>query len=779
MKNLLADLVYTCSRYWSHCIFLSFIFTFLLHQETHAQKNNQSQKVDSLLALNQSYRQPDSVKVMLFEQIYKGYLKLKDADKFEEYVDKTVALAQKLKLRNISGFALYRRAKFYHGKTIFIKSEKYYHLAITEFELAKNLDMVAGTYLNLGALYTAIPDYAKCLEVNQKAIAIYEQMGNESDLASCYTNLSAVYQALGNHSQSLVYLNMALKIFANDNVHSRGVAVVNELIGTAYHEANPSELEKMGIHPKDRLSVALQYYQKSLKVADLLNDKSIMSSVRKSMGDIYNAMDKKDLALSTYQKAIQIGKDLDDKSSYVDCLYALGKFYQQQHDYANALALFKDSYKLADENNLTEPKINAALGLSDSYNELKDYNQSLSFYKQYIVLRDQIFNEDKEKEITRRQMQIDFDYKEKDYRYKQKITGIELQKQVLLAKQQQQELYLKKQQLALSDQEKSLQRLTFLKKQLDLEIAQKNQSGKFERAKLQAKYETSLRDKQISKQEQQIKFDWRIKIFLSIGLALVFFIAAIIYYNQRKTKLLNKVINQQRQELEQLNKVKDKIFSVVSHDMRTPVNALISFIQLLEGGNIDQEKLNRYAATLKHNLSYTSTMMENLLNWAASQMQGFHPDMETLNIHQLIDEVMNAVLHHADAKNIKIENNTDPDIHFKADTNMLSLIVRNLISNAIKFTPRNGLITLSDKSLENELHITIADDGTGLSNHQLAHFNKTSYNGAGISTLGTEKEKGTGLGLILCRTFIDLMGGKISATKNNPAGTVFTITLPR
>lgn len=776
---MFADWVYSCLRYGKQCIFFSLIFTFLFHQEAYAQKNNQSQKVDSLLALNQLHPQQDSVKVMLLEQIYKGYLKLKDANKFEEYVDKTVALAQKLKLRNISGFALYRRAKFYHGKTIFVKSEKYYYLAITEFELAKNLDMVGGTYLNLGALYTAIPDYAKCLEVNQKAIAIYEKLGDESDLASCYTNLSAVYQSLGDHSQSLVYLNMALKIFANENAQSRGVAVVNELIGTAYYEADPSDLEKMGILPKDRLNVALQYYQKSLKVADYLNDESIMSSVRKSMGDVYDTMGKKDLALSTYQKAIQISKNLDDKSSYVDCLYALGKFYQKQDDHTNALALFNDSYKMADENNLIELKRNAALGLSDSYSELKDYNQSLSFYKQYVALRDQIFNEDKEKEITRRQMQIDFDFKEKDYRYKQKITGIELQKQVLLAKQQQQELYLKQQQLALSDQEKSLQRLTFLKKQLDLEIAQKNQSGKFERAKLQAKYETSLRDKQISKQEQQIKFDWRIKIFLSIGLALVLFIAGIIYYNQRKTKLLNKVINQQRQELEQLNRVKDKIFSVVSHDMRTPVNALISFIQLLENGNIDQEKLSRYAATLKHNLSYTSAMMENLLNWAASQMQGFYPDMETLNIHQLLNEVMNAVLHHADAKNIEIENNTNPDMFVKADANMLSLILRNLISNAIKFTPRNGLITLSDTNSDNELFINIADNGIGLSDQQLTHFNKTSYNGAGISTLGTEKEKGTGLGLILCRTFIDLMGGKISASKNNLTGTIFTITLPR
>lgn len=773
----MADVLYSCLKFWKQWLLLLLLITFLFQLKGYAQKKSNTQKLDSLLALNQSHPQPDSVKVKLLEQIYRVYLGLKDAGKFEEYADKTIVLAQNLKLRNISGFAFYRRAKFYHGKNVFIKSEEYYRQAIVEFELAKNLDMVGGTYLNLGALYAAIPDYAKCLEVNQKAIAIYEQLGDDSDLASCYTNISTVYQDLGKQSQSLVYLNMALKIFASENEQSRGVAVVNELIGAAYYEANPSELEKMGILPKDRLNKALPYYQKSLKVADILKDENVMSSVMKSMADVYNEMGKKDLALITYKKAIQIGKNLDDKLSYVDCLYALGKFYQQQNDDANALAQFTESYKMADENNLIDQKKNAALGLSDIYNQLKDYSQSLSFYKQYIALKDQIFNEDKEKEITRRQMQIDFGFKEKDYRYKQKITEIELQKQVLLARQQQQELHLKKQQLALSDQEKSLQRLMFLKKQLDLEIAQKNQSNKFERAKLQAKYETSLRDKQILKQEQQIKFDWRIKTFLSIGIALLLFIAVIIYYNQRKTARLNKVINLQTQELQQLSRVKDKIFSVVSHDMRTPVNALISFIQLLEGGHIDQEKLTRYASTLKHNLSYTSSMMENLLNWAASQMQGFRPYIETLNIHQLAKEIIEAVQHHAEVKNISIENKIAKDTFGKADANMLSLIIRNLLSNAIKFTPRDGRISLTDKNSDNTLCIIITDNGIGLTAQQLAHFNKTGYQGAGISTPGTEKEKGTGLGLMLCRTFTDLMGGEITALKNHPDGTIFTITL--
>ncbi|MFD2287829.1 tetratricopeptide repeat protein [Pedobacter petrophilus] len=760
-------------------VFFTFLLFLFFCIDSFAQNHTKFRKLDSLLILNQAHTQNDSAKVVILEKVYREYLKQRNIAKFEEYSNQVVTLAQKLKLRNFSAYVFSRRASYFHGKTAILQAEENYYLAIADFDIAKNSAMIAGMYLNLGALYSTLPDYAKCLEVNQKAIAIYEQLGDYPSIASCYTNLSSIYQDLGNQSQSLIYLQMALKIFAGENPKSRGVAVVEELIGSAYFEANLAELEKMDVAPGDRLNQALQHYQKSLKIAEFLDDRNITSSVRKCLGDIYNEMGQNDLALAAYQKATQIGKDLDDQSSYVDCLYALGKFYQKQGDYKNALLLFTDSYKIALESNLLDGKKNAAHGLSDTYEALKDYDKSLSFYKQYVILKDQIFNEEKEKEITRRQMQLDFGLKEKDYLYKQKITDVELQKQVLLAKQQQQQLYLKKQELALSDQEKSLQRLTFLKKQLGLEIGQQMQASKFEQAKLQDKYETSLRDKQISKQEQQIRIDWRIKVYLTIGIAFVLLIASVIYFNQRKTKSLNRVINVQKAELEQLNSVKDKIFSVVSHDMRTPVNALISFIQLLEGGNIEQEKLTRYAATLKNNLTYTSSMMENLLNWAASQMQGFNPYKESLNVHQLVNEVINSVHHHAQAKQITVKNNIAENTVCYADANMLSLIIRNLISNATKFTPRNGLITISEKCLEKELQIAVIDNGIGLSDDQLAHFNNLDYSSTAISTPGTEREKGTGLGLLLCRTFVGLMDGKINADKNHPLGTKFTISLPK
>jgi len=213
--------------------------------------------------------------------------------------------------------------------------------------------------------------------------------------------------------------------------------------------------------------------------------------------------------------------------------------------------------------------------------------------------------------------------------------------------------------------------------------------------------------------------------------------------------------------------------------MRTPVNSLLSFIQLLEEGNIEQDKLNRYAALLKNSLAYTSSMMENLLNWAASQMQGFNPYLETLNARNLSEEIVDSFKSTAELKRIEIQNNICEDAECKADANMLGLVVRNLISNAIKFTPEHGKIMLESKIVGEELQIEICDTGIGMSEEQVSHFNKSEYQGAGVSTPGTNREKGTGLGLLLCRTFMGLMESKIAVDSVKNSGSKFTLCLKK
>ncbi|MFC4211049.1 ATP-binding protein [Pedobacter lithocola] len=671
-------------------------------------------------------------------------------------------------------------ARLYHGHTNIQKAEINYLKAINEFLTTDEQILAAGAYLDLGALYNMIPDYAKSLAVNQKAVGIYLKSNSKEELGSCYVNISEIYQDLEQHKKALEYLRMALNLFNLKGEVSRGAAVVYMGIGLAYFHASPTELMSMDILPDQNLKVALENLNKALKIAEAARvEQDLIAIIKMNLGSVYERLGAKDLALKSFLTSISINKNSVDKRIYAESLQALGNFYNNQKKYKDAIKLLTEALNISNTNSFLDIERDANLQLSQAHSGLKNYDESLTYYKQYVVVKDKIFNAEKEREITRRQMELDFAVREKDYQLKQQITDAVLQRQVLFARQQHQKLILRQQQLDLSDKEKMLQRLKFLQNQKNSENERKIQSNDFERSKLISQFEAVKREKQISKQEQQIKYDEKLKIFLFAAIGLVLCTSGFIYYNQRKTTRLNKIINKQKLELEQLSRVKDRIFSVVSHDMRTPVNSLIAFIELLENGNLDQAKFNRYAGLLKNSLTYTSSMMENLLNWAASQMQGFNPYLERLNIYNVIEEVIGSLKGTADFKRITINNNISKSFDCKADINMFSLVLRNLISNAIKFTPENGLVTLTAEISNDCLQVKVIDKGIGMTIEQMNHINKSEYQGAGLSTPGTNKEKGTGLGLLLCRTFLALMDSKLTVSSEKNMGSTFTLWLKK
>lgn len=285
------------------------------------------------------------------------------------------------------------------------------------------------------------------------------------------------------------------------------------------------------------------------------------------------------------------------------------------------------------------------------------------------------------------------------------------------------------------------------------------------------KYKTELKD-------QEILYSKRKNMALTIGAVLLSVIMVIVAFALYKTNLLNKKINTQKTELQQLNVVKDRLFSVISHDMRAPVSSLLAFIQLLDKGKISAEKLPSYTGELKAKLGYTAGLMDNLLNWAHSQMQGYKPVMKTFDLGVVAAEVVNLLQADADKKNIAIENMIGKNNLVTADENMTSLLLRNLTGNAIKFTHPDEKIVLSSFSENGKVGFTVKDFGVGISDELVSEFNSTSVEGPLKTALGTANEKGTGLGLMLCKTFATLMGGNIFLKSEPGKGSIFTVYLP-
>ena len=228
------------------------------------------------------------------------------------------------------------------------------------------------------------------------------------------------------------------------------------------------------------------------------------------------------------------------------------------------------------------------------------------------------------------------------------------------------------------------------------------------------------------------------------------------------------------EQLETTNAAKDKLLSIISHDLRSPISSLQALLSLFNSNNIARAELVDFFGKLLSRVENTSTMLENLLHWSKNQLKGLEPIVERVNLQATIDECINLYRMQAEQKHILIDNSLKTDVHVCADVEMLKVILRNLISNALKFTHSGGIITIISMTKEKFAVISVKDTGVGISpENQIKLFAMDN-----MSTLGTEKEKGTGLGLMLCKDFAKHNHGKIWLDSKLNVGTTFYFSIP-
>ncbi|MBI9041442.1 PAS domain-containing sensor histidine kinase [Lutibacter sp.] len=229
--------------------------------------------------------------------------------------------------------------------------------------------------------------------------------------------------------------------------------------------------------------------------------------------------------------------------------------------------------------------------------------------------------------------------------------------------------------------------------------------------------------------------------------------------------------------LKELNATKDKFFSIIAHDLRSPFSGILGLSELLKDKlrENDISKSEKYATLINSSAKSTLILLDNLLNWARTQTKQINFTPEKIVLSSAIQKVIETSKSSAILKNISLNYTPSDEIEVFADVHMLTIILQNLISNAIKFTKIGGQIIIKEKLVQNEVKITISDNGIGMKKKQLKKlFRLTKSN----TTLGTENEKGSGLGLVLCKEFVEKNDGIIWAKSSIGKGSDFNFTLP-
>ncbi len=235
-----------------------------------------------------------------------------------------------------------------------------------------------------------------------------------------------------------------------------------------------------------------------------------------------------------------------------------------------------------------------------------------------------------------------------------------------------------------------------------------------------------------------------------------------------------KAFEKKKDQLEVSNATKNKFFRIIAHDLRNPISTLVGSTGyiLTDIEKFDKEKMKRIIEDLNKLSLTTYSLLENLLDWSTSQMGEIKFDPKPVELISVVRENIELVRSNIDSKNIQIEISIPEGLSVFADENMVLNIVRNLITNAVKFTPDNGLIRIFSEVKDERCSLNISDNGVGISKENLENLFRIDKH---VSTPGTQNEKGSGLGLILCKEFVERNGGTISVTSELEKGSTFTI----
>ncbi len=733
---------------------ISLILALLIPCSVLLESNAQISVIDSLENLLQQHIQKDTIRInLLNETAYKLYPI--NTDKTLKYAEEAGELADKLSFAKGKAESLRLIGIYYSLKSDYPKALEYFQKSLKIYKESDDKKGISRSYNSLGIVYNYQGDYPKALEYFQKSLKIKKELGDKSGISSCFNNIGIICRSQGDYPKALEYYQKSLKI-KEELGDKNGFSICFNNIGIIYKD--------QGDYPK-----ALEYYRKSLKIKKELGDKSGISRSYSNIGVICRSQGDYPKALEYYRKSLKIDVELGDKSGISRSYNNIGVICKSQGDYPKALEYFRKSLKISVE-----------IGNKSLENE--NYKELGSLY----------FKQKKTKEA--------YNYSKKAYIMAEEIGDPQLLKESseILAKSSEalglyKEAY--KYYVVFKTMNDSLYNEEKIKKIAGLEY-----QYKYEKEKQATELKQQQKDAVRTEEEKRQK---TVRNSFIVGFILMLILVLVVLSSFLQKRKANLILSAQKEEIEkqnieiqtqakelrtknkklnELNATKDKFFSIIAHDLKSPFSALLGFSNLLLKNyqKYDEKKRKKYLKFINSSLIKAYRLLENLLSWSHSQTGLIDFSPVKINIKILIDEIILLLTEIAGNKNIKLLTNVENGLFVYADKNMIETVIRNLISNALKFTPKNGEISINtrfatDENEQNFTQISIKDSGVGISPEiQNKLFKITEA----VSTKGTENEAGTGLGLILCKEFVEKHGGKIWVKSETGKGSSFYFIIP-
>lgn len=700
-------------------------------------------RVDSLKTLVASSKNeaaPDTLYINRLTALAANYFE-SNPDSTLYYGQKSIDLSRKINYKAgvANGLLQIAHANYFKGR--YPLAIENFNEAISIYKSIKDYKGLSNCYTLCGRMYNLLAQYKLALRYLNMAVDLNRKLHNEMDEADSYKNIGILYFNQGMLPKALDYYYKALFIDLKLN---------NKLAAAANYNDIGFVLYGMQVYPK-----ALEYYKKAYGIYRASNDLLGYGIVNENIGEVWLAQQNYDRAIAYLNVSDKIARRQDDKDgmssiytdlglcyahkkefdkaiNYLDIslqvarkykivynqaytLIGFATVYNLKHDYVNAYKYAVEGQQMAGKLGNLAVRSDAALQLNRTLAGLGQYDAAYKLLRQYIDLKDSLNNNESMQKLTSYNLEHDF-----------------ANKQHQLAQQQQEKEIL---------------------------------------------YEQSL------KQQQLINL-----IFLTIIIAMI--TVSIVYYRQKrkqqginlKLEEKNREVLQQKtdlddqaQKLNDLNILKDRLISVLAHDLRAPLSTLRGLFSLLQDDTITHQQLLEMIPSVLKKLEYTSDFLDTLLFWINSQMENFDSSAKSFYIKDIVTFEVDSYLEQAAAKGIKLIDSVPDNMIASADPNSIRIVIRNLLTNAIKFSNDNDVIEITASQQDDNSHvITVKDTGIGMSEDQLNKLFKGKVN----SKTGTNNESGTGMGMLFCKDLVEKCSGKIWVTSQPGEGTEFSFTIP-
>lgn len=604
--------------------------------------------------------------------------------------------------------------------------------------------------------------------LSKKSLDLSKKAGYINGEISSYHTFGGYYSDKGKIDQAIAYFTKAYNLAAEHDQNFLKARTLNDLA------------KEYGY--KGEYSKALKWYLSTIEIAEKYDYKNIISIVNDNIAHLYLEQKDYEQAMVFLQRSKAIHEQIGNPVFLAETLSNIASTYADMNELEYAMYNVNISIATFEKEKILEWLAYCYEIKGKIYLKKNKNTWALYWYKQSELLHKEIEDDRGKIDLLNGMTEAYLNLKKDSIAEVYALNAFDLSKKIGLragiknSTQKLAKIFKRK-----KDFEKSLWYHEIYQATYESLSATSNEKA-LNMLKTRVAYDQQKQ--QLILDNEKALAEQKIYIYIFIVILFIFaIITFLIHRNEQEQKKLNLELRNNKSDLEEkqaylndLNQTKNKLFSIIGHDLRGPIGAFQGLLKLFKEGEMTKDEFLNFVPKLKVDIDTISFTLNNLLSWGQTQMNGSITRHSVTNLDCIVEENIALLSEIAEAKNITLVNRIEPNCQIWSDPNQIDIIIRNLLSNALKFTPNNGQIIIGAIQKIKTCEIYVKDNGMGMSEDIISKlFEKDSNH----TTYGTNDEKGTGLGLSLCKEMVEKNNGKIWVHSALGKGSSFYFTIPR